>query len=102
MTRRTCPWCGGDNLILRSCSGSDPKRHHTSYNFWEDNKCGYKEKTSATEYYDYEKSAFVSCEREIISIHKPRPPLPDYQQQDYIRNGISVPIPENQSTLGES
>lgn len=63
----------------------DPKRHHASYHYWQDSDCGYSEKTSSDEYYDHGKSAFVTCEREIISFHKPRSPLPVYQQPEYLR-----------------
>ena len=79
----------------------DPKRQYTSYHYWQDPDCGYSEKTSTDEYYDYNKSAFVQCEREIISFHKPRPPLPAHQQPEYLRKGIAVvEIPRGQQDLG--
>lgn len=100
MTKRTCPWCGGNNLILTSCSGNDPKRHHASFQFWEDRECGYREKTSATEYYDYQKNCFVECEREVIAVHRPRPPLPEHQQPEYLRRSLPAAAPPGQCVLG--
>lgn len=101
MTKRTCPWCGGPNLILTNVSGMDPKRQYSSYHYWEDRECGYREKTSGTEYYDYQKSALVSCEREIISFRKPRPPLPVYRQAEYLRHGIVAEVPRGQTEIKE-
>ena len=103
MTKRTCPWCGGRNLILRNCSGSDPKHQNASYHYWEDSDCGYKEKTTSDEYYDYKKHEFVTCEREIVSVHKTRPPLPPHQQPEYLRSG-KIPdkvVEPGQITLDE-
>lgn len=69
----------------------DPKRSYASYHYWQDPDCGYSEKTSCDEYYDYKKSAFVKCEREIISVHKPRAPLLAYQQPEYLRQNYTAP-----------
>ena len=100
MTKRTCPWCGSENLILRSCSGQNPELGHTSYHYWEDPLCGYKEKTSAGEVYNYEKKQFEPCEVVVYQVHKPRPPLPGYKQPEYLRKGLkSVKIPEGQVTI---
>jgi hypothetical protein len=104
MTKRKCPWCGGENLTLTECSGQDPKRQFSSYQHWHDRECGYSEKTSGTEYYDYRESKFVECEREIISFHKPRAPLPAHQQPAYLRYGLHKPEPveveQGQQVLG--
>jgi hypothetical protein len=100
MTKRACPWCGGPNLILTNCSGQDPKRCFTSYLYWEDRECGYREKTSSDKYYDYGKSAFVTCGMEVIGFHKPRPPLPAHQQPEYLRKGIVIAdVPRGQMTF---
>ena len=101
MTKRTCPWCGGQNLILRNVSGMDPKRQNASYHYWDDPECGYSEKTSTTEYHDYKTGKTIECEREIISVHKPRAPIPAYQQPEYLRNGaLTKDVPLGQITLG--
>ena len=77
----------------------DPKRQYASYHYWADRECGYSEKTSGEEYYDYVKKVFVPCEREVISFHKPRTHLPAYQQPEYLRKGIVVEVPEGQTAL---
>jgi hypothetical protein len=103
MTKRTCPWCGGPNLILRNCSGDDPKRDHASYLYWEDRDCGYREKTSHDARYDKKTQSWVPCEMEVYEIHKPRPPLPAHQQPAYLRYGLHQPEPveaeQGQQTL---
>lgn len=106
MTRRTCPWCGGPNLIRVESNTLQDTRHgehpyYVSVVYWEDRDCGYREVTTPEEEYDYTQSKFVARDREVLRIHKPRAPLPVHQQPEYLRNGIVVvEIVRGQQILG--
>lgn len=107
MTSRTCPWCGGKNLHITNVMGENPNtaaHQHTLIIYWEDRDCGYREKTSNDEYYDYKQSKFVPIvpPYQIISFSKPRPPLPVYMQPEYLRSGIQVSeAPKGQMVIEE-
>ena len=105
MTKRVCPWCGGENLRCvnsNTLQDTRPGEHpyYISVVYWEDRDCGFREVTTPDERYDYKSSKIVEQDREVLRIHKPRPPLPENQQPEYLRKGIVVPdIPQGQITF---
>jgi hypothetical protein len=102
MTKRQCPWCGGQNLHIVNVGGNDPKHGNSSCCYWEDRDCGYREKTTGSEYYNYSESKFIPIDPpyQIIEFHKPSPPLPVHQQPEYLRNGIkTTEAPQGQQSL---
>ncbi len=107
MTKRKCPWCGGDNLVrigsntVHSTRPGDPYWIQVVY--WEDRECGYRETTTPDEVYDYAKNQCVEKEREIIRVHKPRPPLPEREMPEYLRRSkIPVAAPPGQLVIGDA
>jgi hypothetical protein len=96
VTKRTCPWCGGPNLHITNVTSNDTIS-------WEDRECGYREQTCGSEYYDYENHKMIQRDEpyKIKTFHKPRAPLPEYQQPEYLRKCVPVVVPEGQKTLGE-
>jgi len=94
MTKRTCPWCGGPNLHIVNVGGDDPKHEHSSLCYWEDRDCGYREKTTGSEYYSYKQSKTIQIDppHQIVEFHKPSPPVPVHQQPEYMRKGMSMPV----------
>lgn len=95
MTSRLCPWCGGPNLRRiesNTLQDTRPGEHpyYISVVSREDRDCGYREVTTPEEEYDYKLSKFVTHDREVLRVHKPRPPLPAHQQPEYLRKGVVV------------
>jgi hypothetical protein len=68
--------------------------------YWEDRDCGYREVTTPEEVYDYKREQFVNLEIRILRFHKPRPPLPEREQPDYLRQSIvAQEVPQGQQKL---
>ena len=99
MSKRKCPWCGGENLIRVNSMGP-ASAHETGSVYWEDRECGYREVTTPDEEYDNKLEKFVERGRVVKRFHKPRPPLPVYEQPEYLRTGkVADDVPKGQQMI---
>jgi hypothetical protein len=97
MTKRTCPWCGGENLrrigsntLQDPLHETDPTNHPywMSVVYWEDRECGCREVATPDEVYDYKLSKCVDVETKVIRFHIPTPHLPVDKLPDYLKGKV--------------